>query len=88
MRRLIRDQCERGAVHYTEWFETYDRCREAAARLLNASPDEIALVANTSAGISTVAAGLHAQPGDNVVIPDAEFPANVQFVTVTLITSG
>ena len=77
MRRLLRDQCDSGAVHYAEWFETYDRCREAAARLLNASPDEIALVANTSAGISTVAAGLHAQPGDNVVIPDAEFPANV-----------
>lgn len=77
MRRLIRDQCERGAVHYTAWFERYDRCREAAARLLNASRDEIALMANTSAGISTVAAGLGAQPGDNVVIPDAEFPANV-----------
>jgi selenocysteine lyase/cysteine desulfurase len=77
MRRLIRNQCERGAADYAQWFETYDRCREAAARLLGASPDEVALMANTSAGISTVAAGLHAQPGDNVVIPDAEFPANV-----------
>jgi len=77
MRRLIRDQCDRGAVRYAQWFETYDRCRAAAARLVNAAPDEIALMANTSAGISTVAAGLRAQPGDNVVIPDAEFPANV-----------
>jgi selenocysteine lyase/cysteine desulfurase len=77
MRQLIRDQCDRGAVRYAQWFDTYHRCRAAAARLLNASTDEIALVANTSAGISTIAAGLHAQPGDNVVIPDAEFPANV-----------
>jgi len=77
MRRLIREQCDRGAVHYAEWFDTYDRCRDAAARLVGASSDEIALVSNTSAGITTIAAGLHARAGDNVVIPDAEFPANV-----------
>lgn len=77
MRRLIRDQCDRGAVNYAEWFAAYDRCRDAAARLINATSDEIALVANTSAGLTTVARGLHAREGDNVVIPDAEFPANV-----------
>ena len=77
MRRLIRDQCERGAVNYEEWFASYDACRAAAAALLNALPDEIALVSNTSAGIATVASGIHATPGDNVVIPEAEFPANV-----------
>jgi len=77
MRGLLRDQCEHGAANYGDWFAEYDRCREAAARLLGASPDEIALVANTSSGISTVAQGVHAGAGDNVVIPDAEFPANV-----------
>ena len=77
MRRLASDQCAHGAAHYAAWFAEYDRCRESAARLLGASPDEIALVANTSAGISTVAQGLRAGPGDNVVIPEAEFPANV-----------
>lgn len=77
MRRLVRDQCENGAVNYQKWFDAYDRCRSAAARLINATPDEIALVANTSAGVSTVAQGLRARAGDNVVIPDREFPANV-----------
>ncbi|MHC4932063.1 MAG: aminotransferase class V-fold PLP-dependent enzyme, partial [Planctomycetota bacterium] len=77
MRQLLNDQCRFGAVHYDQWFGTYDRCRAAAARLLGASADEIALVANTSAGISTVAQGLRARPGDNVVIPECEFPANV-----------
>jgi selenocysteine lyase/cysteine desulfurase len=77
MQRLLRDQTDHGAVHYEAWFASYEACRSSAARLLGASPDEIALVANTSAGISTVAAGLRAGPGDNVVIPDREFPSNV-----------
>ncbi|MDH3592454.1 MAG: aminotransferase class V-fold PLP-dependent enzyme [Planctomycetota bacterium] len=77
MRRLVQDQTIHGIVHYDDWWETYERCRERGARLIGACPDEIALVANTSTGISTVARGLRARPGDNVVIPDREFPANV-----------
>lgn len=77
MQRLLRDQTEHGAAHYEAWFATYEACRAAAASLLGASGDEIALVANTSAGLSTVAAGLRTSAGDNVVIPDREFPANV-----------
>jgi selenocysteine lyase/cysteine desulfurase len=77
MRRLIRNQCDRGAVDYAKWFETYDACRESAARLIGAASDEIALVANTSDGVTTVARGLRAREGDNVVVPADEFPANV-----------
>ncbi|MCK6461744.1 MAG: aminotransferase class V-fold PLP-dependent enzyme [Planctomycetes bacterium] len=77
MGKLVRDQAEHGAAHYEAWFATYEACRGSAARLVGASPDEIALVANTSAGLSTVAAGLRAAPGDNVVVPEREFPANV-----------
>ncbi len=77
MRRLIRNQCDRGAVDYAKWFEVYDACRDSAARLIGASGDEIALVANTSDGITTVARGLRAREGDNVVVPADEFPANV-----------
>ncbi len=77
MRRLSNDQLQHGAVHDDRWWDTYETCRGRAANLIGASADEIALVANTSAGITTVARGLRARPGDNVVIPDAEFPANV-----------
>jgi selenocysteine lyase/cysteine desulfurase len=77
MGELIGDQCAKGAIGYDGWFRRYDACREAAARLLSATADEIALVANTSAGLTTVAHGLRARPGDNVVVPAAEFPANV-----------
>jgi selenocysteine lyase/cysteine desulfurase len=77
MQRLVRDQAEHGASHYEAWFAAYEACRAAAAKLVGATADEIALVPNTSAGLSTVAHGLRLSPGDNVVVPEREFPANV-----------
>ena len=50
---------------------------DAAARLIGADRDEIALVPNTTAGISLVAEGLDWRPGDNVVTLADEFPSNV-----------
>ena len=48
-----------------------------AAQLVGAHADEIALVPNTTAGISLVAEGLDWRPGDNVVTLADEFPSNV-----------
>ncbi|MCC6904440.1 MAG: aminotransferase class V-fold PLP-dependent enzyme [Anaerolineae bacterium] len=50
--------------------------RALAARLVNSQPDRIAWVQNTSHGVSLIAAGLGWQPGDNVLVPDNEFPSN------------
>lgn len=57
--------------------KTVDRVRTQAAALINAQPDEMAFVKNTSEGLSLVANGLSWQSGDNVVISSAEFAANV-----------
>lgn len=57
--------------------EAENGARTIAAELLGASPHEIAFVPSTSAGLSLVAAGLDWQPGDNVVIPDSDFPSNI-----------
>jgi selenocysteine lyase/cysteine desulfurase len=51
--------------------------REACARLIGASPEEIALGANTSFGINLAAMGLKVPHGSIVVASDREFPANV-----------
>jgi selenocysteine lyase/cysteine desulfurase len=51
--------------------------RRLAAELIDASADEIAFVASTSAGLSVVAAGLPWQAGDSVVIAAGDFPSNV-----------
>lgn len=76
MRNLTDDACSFGTLHYDDWLETYDGLRRAAARLINASPDEIAIVKNTSEGISMIANGLDWRAGDRVVAFREEFPAN------------
>jgi cysteine desulfurase / selenocysteine lyase len=54
-----------------------DRVRELVARLINASPDSIALTRSTAHGISLLAQGLEWKTGDNVVGATGEYPANV-----------
>jgi len=76
MKRLADDAWRFGSCHYSEWLATYEGLRVAAARLVGAHRDEIALVKNTSEGIATVANGLGWKPGDRAVCFLEEFPAN------------
>lgn len=67
----------RGAQHYPSWLLVEQRLRERLQRLIGArSVDEIALLKNTSEGLSVIAHGLDWRPGDNVIIPAREFPSN------------
>lgn len=66
-----------GARDYPDWLKVEQRLRERLCRLVNApSTDDIALVKNTSEGLSFIAFGLDWRPGDQVVISDEEFPSN------------
>ncbi|UEX76681.1 aminotransferase class V-fold PLP-dependent enzyme [Spiribacter halobius] len=77
VRRFAEVNVARGAAEYPEWLAVERRLRERLARLIGAgSADDIALVKNTSEGLSLVAQGLDWRPGDNVVINDQEFPSN------------
>jgi len=70
--------CSRsGDVHWPDWFAAVEQTRLSAARLINALPEEIALVHSTTEGITFVAEGIDWRSGDNVVIPAGEFPSNV-----------
>ena len=71
-----RDQREFGALHWREWYHEYELLRESAARLINAGPEEIAILKNTSEGLSFVAEGFRWESGQNVVTTDLEFPSN------------
>ena len=73
----LADDCLRfGSLHYDRWLEVYDQLRVAAATLIGADPAEIALMKNTSEGISTIATGLDWRPGDRIVGFREEFPSN------------
>lgn len=78
----------RGAQHYPDWLAVEQRLRERLQRLIDArSPDEIALLKNTSEGLSVIAHGLDWRPGDNVVYPAREFPSN-RIVWESLVDRG
>jgi cysteine desulfurase / selenocysteine lyase len=76
MQWLAQDALENGSQHYAQWLETYEGLRKGAARLINATPREIAIVKNTSEGIATIALGLDWRRGDKIVAFKGEFPAN------------
>ena len=60
-----------------EQFSVLSDSRERIATLIGADVAEIALALNTSAGLNLAAWAFPLGPGDVVVIPDLEFPANV-----------
>jgi selenocysteine lyase/cysteine desulfurase len=70
----------RAALHRlsdTLQFATLDRSRELIARLIGARVSEIGLATNTTFGINLAAFSLPLSPGDVVLTPDLEFPANI-----------
>src|SRR3954467_6277691 len=56
---------------------TLAESRSLSARLIGASPEEIALTLHTGFGLSLDAEALPLRPGDIVLTSDKEFPANV-----------
>ena len=76
MRWVLEDNLLYGSDHYDKWMACYSGLRNATAKLINADPSEIALVKNTSEGISMVAQGIDWVAGDKVIAFEEEFPAN------------
>lgn len=56
--------------------QVVEGCRTQLAKLLSVSSDNIALTANTTQGLNQIALGLKWRPGDEILLPDNEFPAN------------
>jgi cysteine desulfurase / selenocysteine lyase len=66
-----------GDTRWLEWSASAQKARSLGAAILGAAESEVALVANTTTGIGIVAEGFPWQPGDNIVVPDNEFPSNL-----------
>ena len=71
-----REAAENGGMSWPDWERRAGELRLAFAELIGASSEEVALVRNTTEGISLVAEGFRWQPGDNVVTLADEFPTN------------
>ena len=72
-----RNRAELWRVPFEYFWDGVVQGREYAARLLNASSEEIAITTNTSQGVNLAARALPFTPGDVVVSSAGEFPANI-----------
>lgn len=70
------DVSSNGSINMGEWSAIKDRVRMLIAEMLGARHDQIALTRNTSDGLSSAAAGMTWETGDNIVSIQQEFPAN------------
>jgi selenocysteine lyase/cysteine desulfurase len=75
--RCAQEFCEKGIVCNHDYLQLVEDTRKLAARLVGVSAQEIAFVKNTTQGILLAANGINWRKGDNVIIPEKEFPANV-----------
>ena len=71
------DYARRGLGAFLTWDAERRRLRALLARLLGAEAEDIALVANTTRGVSDIALCLPWRPGDRVLLFEGEFPANI-----------
>ena len=77
MRDYVDDFCRNGSKHWPRHRHRVEVARRHLATLLAADASEIALIRNTTEGITLVAEGIDWRAGDNVVVPADEFPSNL-----------
>ena len=81
--RVVETMCnflharQMGDMALEDWPPATEETRGLAARLLGAAPEEVAFINSTSDGLNMAANTLPIAPGENVVLCNMEFPANV-----------
>jgi cysteine desulfurase / selenocysteine lyase len=74
---FARDNAANGVADWTRWRTTVETARQLGAKLIGAQNDEVAIIHNTTEGISAVAEGFPWRAGDNLVTLSSEFPSNL-----------
>lgn len=83
--RAVREAGERGVrrkstpwlVQPSDFFTESEAARSAFARLIGATPADVAIVPSASYGIETAARNLPAGPGQEILVLAEQFPSNV-----------
>jgi len=79
MEQYLDELVRRGAFSYPGGpFATLAQARAAGARLLGTRPEHVFIVRSTTQGLGIAATGIPVRPGDNIVLVDREFPANIR----------
>ena len=64
-------------IHLEDLYELPERGRTAFARLIGASPDDIAIAPAASYGLQTAAANIEIGAGDTIVVLAEQYPSNI-----------
>ena len=66
-----------GNTRSEEIFNLVEETKKIMAKFINAESKDLAFVKNTTAGLNHIANGIDWQKGDEIIVPDKEFPANI-----------
>lgn len=78
LHQFIEAQATGGVARVFPYEANMDVYRASIARFIGAQPGTIATLRNTGDGANVLAGGFPWQEGDELILPDNEFPANVQ----------
>ncbi len=70
-------RCQTQPDNFEKVLQTAEALRALFGQIINAVASRIAILQNTTQGLNTIASGLSWKPGDEILIPEQEFPANV-----------
>lgn len=77
LNKVLTGKSESNIDNYPEFLSVVDDTKSKLALLINAQPDRIGFLDNTSNGINILAQGIPWRKGDRVLLNNVEFPANV-----------
>ena len=77
MRRQVTDQQLTGYANSKEWHNSELACRHLGGQMLGCDSSAISIIRSTSEGLSLIAEGLDWNTGDEVLVGEEEFAANV-----------
>lgn len=78
LRTFVDDHAAGGILGVWPYERRMDEYRSALARFIGAQDGTIAILRNTGDGANALRGGLEWDAGDELLLPDNEFPANVQ----------
>ncbi|SFN20850.1 Selenocysteine lyase/Cysteine desulfurase [Pseudonocardia ammonioxydans] len=76
-RSVLDEHLASGIAATAGWRARAGRVRRSVAALVGGAAERVAFTQNTSTGLALVVNGTGWLPGDNVVVPEGEFPSNL-----------
>jgi cysteine desulfurase/selenocysteine lyase len=87
LKQQITKRTDEPADVYPVFLEENRKLKENFATIINARPENIAIIPNTSTGLNWLANGLEWQGGDRILLVEREFPSNI-YPFLNLIRKG